>query len=190
MARDAEVAARLHRARSVNVAMFRASSIGYITWSIWSALRRKIRTRFKRPSTTIVIVLALATPLAAVAQPALFNAGNPMTQPVTPRDIPWYMAHPNVLNATLGVCHSNAAYGPTADCQNAERASRGVLAGQQQQAANQQRAGGVYSSQWWDQNPIMRETVITQCNRRGPGDQIAYPYCALAAASKLRSIGR
>src|ERR1700744_531222 len=113
--------------------------------------------------------------------PAAAFASDPMTQSVTPRDIPYYMAHPSVMNQTLQVCHSNSAYGRLPDCQNAERASIGLMANEKQAHANQQLATGVFSPGWWDANPIMRETVITQCTRRGPGDQIAYPYCKLAA---------
>lgn len=93
------------------------------------------------------------------------------------------------MNQTLKVCHSNAAYGPTPDCQNAERASIGLWAQQKHQAAQAQ-SSAFYSPQFWDQNPIMRSAIITQCNRRGPGDEIAYPFCQVAAASALRMMNR
>ena len=137
----------------------------------------------------LALALAITIPMTATAQTALFGAGNPMTQPVTPRDIPYYMAHPDLLDATLRVCHSNAAYGVTPDCQNAERASIGLMTRQKQRVASSQ-ASAFYSPEFWDQNPIMRETVLTQCRRRGPGDQIAYPYCQVAAESQLRMLNR
>jgi hypothetical protein len=55
---------------------------------------------------------ALSAMLFAVSIPTAM-AQHPnrdaMTEPVTPRDIPWYMAHQDVLRQTLTVCHSNAA---------------------------------------------------------------------------------
>ena len=131
-----------------------------------------------------ILALTLLAPTVATAQ----SRSDPAMRPVTPRDIPYYMAHPSIMEQTLQLCHSNAGYGRLADCQNAERASTGLMANERGRAATQQLSIGVYSPEWWDLNPIMRETVITQCNRRGPGDQIAYPYCKLAAASKLRAI--
>lgn len=134
-----------------------------------------------------ILALALALPASAVAQQ--LYPSNAMTEPVTPRDIPYYMAHQDVLALTLQACHSNAAYGPTADCQNAERASVGSMAKQKQRAAGEL-SSSFFAPEFWDQNPIMRATILTQCHRRGPGDEIAYPFCKVAAASQMRSLNR
>jgi hypothetical protein len=131
--------------------------------------------------------LALVLPTAVMAQQ--LNSADPMTSPVTPRDVTWYMSHPGVLEQTLQACHSNAAYGPTADCQNAERAGLGLLSQQKQKDAKRL-SGAFYDPTFWDSNPIMRATILTQCRRRGPGDEIAYPFCQVAAASQLRTLNR
>lgn len=132
------------------------------------------------------IIFCLALPAAAMAQPQYYP-GNPMTEPVTPRDVAWYMARPNVMRQTLTICHSNAAYGPTADCQNAERAADGLMARQHSVAA----AKGVALYQdpaYWSANPINRGGVLAQCRRRGPGDELMFPYCKAAAASALNDL--
>jgi hypothetical protein len=132
-----------------------------------------------------IVLLALAIPVAAMAQ-------NPMTQPVTPRDIPWYMAHQSVLNQTLTVCHSNAAYGATADCQNAERASIGLYARGLGQANQRMFAADpsldINRPEYWSARPGPRQVVLLQCRRRGPGDEIAYPFCQVASQSALHDL--
>lgn len=125
------------------------------------------------------IVLALAIPAAAHAQSA-------MTAPVTPRTVAWYMAHPSVMQQTLRVCHSNAAYMPLPDCANAESAGAGLMKREYQQASN---GLNLNDPAYWSTNPIAREGVLAQCRRRGPGDEMAYPYCRAAAASKLNDLG-
>ena len=135
--------------------------------------------------------LALALilfPAVSMAQPAPYYP-SPMTEPVTPRDVPWYMAHPDVRAATIRVCHSNAAYGPTPDCQNAERAGAGELSRTYAQAAA--KASSIYQDPaYWDANPAQRDGVLAQCRRRGPGDELMFVYCKPAAASALRQAGR
>ena len=116
-----------------------------------------------------VSLFALMFALPATAMAQQFYPANPMTSPVTPRTVDWYMSNPDVMNQTLRVCHSNAAYGPTSDCQNAERAATGLMAQQKQHIARTL-SSSFYSPTFWDQNPIMRSAIITQCNRRGPGD--------------------
>jgi hypothetical protein len=131
-----------------------------------------------------VLALALMLPAAALAQP---YSGDPMTHPVTPRDIPWYMAHPSALQQTLHVCHSNAAYAVTADCQNAEGAGAGQLRQWYHQAVtNLPPSLDPKNSIYWDSRPIARAGVLAQCRRHGPGDEMVLPDCAAAAASALR----
>lgn len=139
------------------------------------------------------IVFGLALPIAAMAQPQ-FYPGDPMRGPVTPRDVPWYMAHPTVMQQTLNVCGSNAAYADTADCRNANSAGAGLL-GQAYSNANRRAlarnpALDIHSPAYWSANPIARDGLLIQCRRRGPGDDLAYPYCAVASQSKLGELGR
>lgn len=136
---------------------------------------------------TFALILALV-PAVAMAQPAPYASGNPMTEPVTPRDVAYYMAHPDVMNATLRVCHSNAAYGPTPDCQNAERAGAGLLARTYARAGANSDA--IYQDPaYWSANSANRDGVLAQCRRRGPGDELVFPYCKAAAESAMRSSG-
>jgi hypothetical protein len=138
----------------------------------------------------LTIVLALAISAPAMAQPS----SDPMTSPVTPRDVRWYTAHPSVMDQTLAVCYGNAAYANTADCQNANAASAGLL-GQAYSNANDRAftrnpALDIRNPAYWSANPIAREATLAQCRRRGPGDEMAYPYCGVASQSRLSDLGR
>ncbi|HEX3992350.1 MAG TPA: hypothetical protein VHX39_14360 [Acetobacteraceae bacterium] len=135
-----------------------------------------------------ILALAFALPTAAMAQ-SPFPVGDPMTQPVTPRDIHWYKMHPDVMRQTLRVCQSNSAYALTADCQNAKRAEYGYDADQQQKALKAA-PNPFFDPTFWDANPVMRATILAQCRRHGPGDELAYIYCNAAAASEMRVLNR
>jgi hypothetical protein len=127
------------------------------------------------------IVLVLAIPAAASAQ-------DPLTHSVTPRDVAWYMAHPDTLRQTLKVCQSNAAYMPLPDCANAESAGAGLMGRRYEQAARSNNSLNLRDPAYWSMNPIAREGVLAQCRRRAPGDELAFPYCSVAAASKLSDL--
>jgi hypothetical protein len=132
------------------------------------------------------IAFALAIPATVMAQPAP-QRGDPMTSPVTPRDVAWYLANPVVREQTLKVCHGNAAYSDTPDCQNAERA--GAAAMHQRYARAASKEGSIYDDPaYWDANPAIRAGILAQCRRRGPGDELVFMYCKAASASALRSL--
>lgn len=132
------------------------------------------------------IVFGLALPVTAMAQPQ-FHQGDTMREPVTPRDVAWYMAHPTVMQQTLNVCHSNAAYGPTSDCQNAERAGAGLMGEKHARAAA--RGAFIYDDPaYWSANPAIRAGVLAQCRRRAPGDEMVFIYCKAASASALSDL--
>jgi hypothetical protein len=134
------------------------------------------------------IAAALVLPITVMAQP-LRQPDNPMTSPVTPRDVAWYMANPSVLQQTLRVCHSNAAYGDTHDCQNAERAGTAMMGRQYATAAA--KGATIYGDPaYWDANPVVRAGILAQCRRRAPGDELVFIYCKAASASELRSLNR
>jgi hypothetical protein len=132
------------------------------------------------------IILTWTIPFSAMAQPAQ-QGGNPTTSPVTPRDVAWYLANPVILQQTLTICHSNAAYGATPDCQNAERAGAAQMA--QSYAGAAAKGAALYQDpSYWDANPAQRAGVLAQCRRRAPGDELMFIYCKAASASALRSI--
>lgn len=136
----------------------------------------------------LALILAVAIPAVASAQ----SDYDPMRSPVTPRDVRWYMGHPTVMSQTLRVCGSNAAYADTPDCQNANSASAGIM-GQVYAQANQRSMASnpaldIQNPAYWSANPIAREGILTQCRRRGPGDDLVAPYCGAAARSKLNSL--
>jgi hypothetical protein len=122
----------------------------------------------------------------ALAVPAVAIAGTP--DPVTPRDVAYYMAHPEVQQQTLRVCHSNAAYMALPDCANAESAGAGLMRRDYQSAGRSSSVLNLKDPAYWSSNPIARDGVLAQCRRRGPGDELAYPYCQIAAASKLNDL--
>lgn len=131
--------------------------------------------------------LALAAFLAA--GPAAAQYPDPMTQPVTPRDVRWYMGHPAETRATRQVCASNAAYALLPDCQNAKAAEYGLFARKQERDARGT-ARMFYDPRWWDNNAVLRETILVQCRRHGPGDELALPYCKVAGESQMRMLNR
>jgi hypothetical protein len=129
----------------------------------------------------LTAALLICLPIAAQAQPIW---GLQPTMPVTPRDVRFYMDRPDVLRQTLEVCHSNTAYSVLADCLNAERAASGILAQQHRQAVRATR-NRLMDPSWWAANPVQREATLMQCRRRGPDDNLALPYCQVAAAGAL-----
>jgi len=110
------------------------------------------------------------------------------TDPVTPRDVAWYMSHPAVQQQTLRVCHSNAAYMPLPDCANAESAGAGLMRRDYERAVRSNNSLNLNDPAYWSSNPIAREGILAQCRRRGPGDELAYPYCRVASESKLNDL--
>jgi hypothetical protein len=128
------------------------------------------------------VVLASSS---AIAQPTW---GDP-ARSVTPRDIPWFMAHPGIQQQTLKVCHSNSAYTALPDCANAEAAGAGLMRQEYERSSSGSRSSlNLSSPTYWSTNPIAREGVLTQCKRRAPGDEMAMPWCAPAAASKFNEL--
>jgi hypothetical protein len=130
----------------------------------------------------------LATIIFALALPAAAIAGT--TDPVTPRDVAYYMAHPAIQQQTLRLCHSNAAYMTLPDCANAESAGAGLMRRDYLSANRSSNVLNLNDPAYWSSNPIAREGVLAQCRRHGPGDELAYPYCRVAAASKLNDLKR
>jgi hypothetical protein len=125
-----------------------------------------------------MIAAAFLIPLAAQAQ----------TLPPQPRalhDKAWYSSHPAERDATLRICHSDASFGDLYDCLNAEAAaglsrfSEGKNSQRRWSSSEQM----LHDPEFWRQNPIARDGELIQCARRGPGDEMALPYCAAAAAA-------
>lgn len=116
--------------------------------------------------------------------PAMANS---MTDPVTPRDVRWYMANPQAQQATLQVCHSNAAYMTAPDCANAEAAGAAIMGNQYRQHAS---SNSLYNPAYWSlpQNRMSRDGIIAQCVRNGPGDAMVRPFCHAAGLSQLNDI--
>jgi len=89
------------------------------------------------------------------------------------------MAHPTIQQQTLRACHSNAE--STGAC---------LMKHYYEQAVRSNNLLNLNDPAYWSVNPIAREGVLAQCRRRGPSDEMAYPYpyCGVASASKLNDL--
>jgi hypothetical protein len=102
----------------------------------------------------------------------------------TPLDVPYFKAHPQQLEATLKLCHTNVVYANTPTCFNAESAGAGRMAQDWGRAARTG-SSSLYDPSWWSANKFTRAGILLQCRRRGPNDWLAYPYCQAAQQSAL-----
>jgi hypothetical protein len=105
--------------------------------------------------------------LALLAAPAVANAAD--------YDIPWFVEHSAARLQTLKLCHDDYRLARTPTCENAEAAATRVWGSKL--AANDP----MTTMKWWVENPISRRAVLMQCARRGPGDEMQFRWCKIAA---------
>ncbi|MGE0225607.1 MAG: hypothetical protein AB7F35_18540 [Acetobacteraceae bacterium] len=86
-------------------------------------------------------------------------------------------------------CQRNAArLGHTIECQEAIRRGYGALADAYARLAQQ--GPDMNMPDWWTRNPVARDAMLGQCQRRG---EMEYPppigYCHAAGAAALQAVG-
>jgi hypothetical protein len=118
-----------------------------------------------------LLLLAL---LATTAAPALAQ------QSSANHDVPWFQAHPQVLEQTLERCHRDARLAASWDCQNAEAAAASRI-GQPKTPApppqSKDRLGLPEPDFNPRTNPLGYSMLKGACAKRGPGTAHLLPYC-------------
>lgn len=103
---------------------------------------------------------------------------------VVPHSVAYYVQHPQEWRATLYVCHTHPGWSGLPDCRTAEKV--GGIAIQQRTRS----ADPLSTTQYWNANPVARDGVLAQCNRRSYTDAIVFPYCGVVAQSKAQELSR
>ncbi len=109
-----------------------------------------------------LVVLAAVAPSAAIAGEKF--------------DIPYFVAHPGERTATLQMCHNDYRYAVTLICENAEAAATRVWGA----TSGRENLNPLTTTRYWVENPIARKSVLAQCARRAPGDEMQFRWCGIA----------
>jgi hypothetical protein len=125
-----------------------------------------------------VLVLALVT---------LGTAPVLAQRPRENRDVPWFQAHPQILEETLRRCQRDARLAASWECQNAEAAGASRMgqplpstlprAGQSRQAPPVDSSGLPEPDFNPRSNPFGYQSLKRACTERGPGSDMLTPYC-------------
>jgi hypothetical protein len=127
---------------------------------------------------------------AAVLALALVTLGTAPVlaqQPRENRDVPWFQAHPQILDETLRRCQHDARLAASWECQNAEAAGASRMgqplpntpprAGQERQAPAVDSSGLPEPDYNPRTNPFGFETLRNACRDRGPGSSMFLQDC-------------
>lgn len=125
-----------------------------------------------------VLVLALVT---------LGTAPVLAQRPRENRDVPWFQAHPQILDETLRRCQRDARLAASWECQNAEAAGASRMgqplpntlprAGQGRQAPPVDNSGLPEPDFNPRTNPFGFQSLKRACQERGPGSSMYLPHC-------------
>lgn len=119
--------------------------------------------------TLLMVALLAGNTAPALAQQSSAN-----------HDVPWFQAHPQVLEQTLERCHRDARLAASWACQNAEAAAASRI-GQPKTAAPSPHSTDPLGLPEPDfnprTNPLGYSTLKGACAKRGPGTAHLLPYC-------------
>ncbi|MCG7352881.1 hypothetical protein M0638_21080 [Roseomonas sp. NAR14] len=103
------------------------------------------------------------------------------------RDVPWFQAHPQILDETLRRCQRDARLAATWECQNAEAAGASRMGqplpntlprtGQSRPAPPVDNSGLPEPDFNPRSNPAGYQSLKRACTERGPGSDMLTPYC-------------
>jgi len=103
------------------------------------------------------------------------------------RDVPWFQAHPQILDETLRRCQRDARLAASWECQNAEAAgasrmgrplSRNSPPLEQKHPAPPVDESGLPEPDYNPRtNPFGFQSLKRACKEKGPGSSMFLPYC-------------
>jgi hypothetical protein len=125
--------------------------------------------------------------MLVLAVVALGTAPALAQRPRENRDVPWFQAHPQILDETLRRCQRDARLAASWECQNAEAAGASRMgqplpntvprADQGRQAPPVDNSGLPEPDFNPRTNPFGYQSLKRACTERGPGSDMLTPYC-------------